>query len=33
LNPSPDCVIHSGSVLRVIGHPPQLADFQSFLEK
>jgi CPA2 family monovalent cation:H+ antiporter-2 len=29
LNPSPDAVIAPGAVLRVIGHPKQVADFQA----
>jgi CPA2 family monovalent cation:H+ antiporter-2 len=32
LNPSPDRVISRGSTLRVIGHPKQLAEFQTFVE-
>jgi CPA2 family monovalent cation:H+ antiporter-2 len=32
LNPSPDRVISQGAVLRVIGHPRQLTEFQSFVE-
>lgn len=33
LNPSPDAVIAPGAVLRVIGHPKQVADFQAAVQR
>lgn len=33
LNPSPDAVIVPGAVLRVIGHPKQVADFQAAVQR